>query len=371
MTPPDATPASPPDVPHGPPAVSRFEYDLLRVLRFLVGHMPADLVHSLVYKSVVPPPPCLSRTCVRLAQDTLSKAVVLWLARAGGWRAEKFLRRGAPLAGRHWERVPLAERTLTFSRHPLALAFWVTAEKPNDTATFWDAPRSEVTPADDLFFALALEAARPLHDVHPVLARRDAFRQNPFAWLMTPGDFCEIEPLEVPDFGVLFTGERAAFLECLQPVLAQRWVRSERAKGQVADWRRMRAQGRAEQATLSGFLAAAEAAGRQDLARFVLTAATTVLGGTADLTPAYWRGGLHGTGPQRLADRLETQRTALALPAQLARLQEWDRAARRVGYFDDGYAASQLWKEDWERAGGDEAAGRATRLLQQLDPLRT
>ena len=59
-------------------------------------------------------------------------------------------------------------------------------------------------------------------------------------------------------------------LECLQPHLAQRWMRSERAKGQIGDWKRMRQQGRAEFAALQAFLEAADAAGRTDLARFVL-----------------------------------------------------------------------------------------------------
>jgi len=371
MTPTDETdPRRPPPEPAGPPAVSRFEYNLLRVLRFLLGHMPAEQVQTLVYQRVVPPPPYLSRTCVGLAQDTISKAIVLALVRAGGWRRDKFLRHGQPTAGRLWERLPLDELTLAFGRQPLAFAFWLTAEKPTDAKESWEAARSPLSGADELFFAYALDALRPLHDVHPALVRKDAFARNPLCWLLSPGDFCEADDLEVPDFAPLFRGERAAILECLQPVLAQRWVRSERGKGQVADWRRMRHQGRAELATLAAFLAAAEASRRQDLARFVLKAATAMLGGSVELTPDYWTGGLQGAGPQRLADRLETQRIALALPRQLARLQEWDQAARRVGYFDDDYAASQLWKADWEAARGDEAAAKARRLMDQLDPLR-
>ena len=371
MTPTDDrdTPDERPE-PVGPPAVSRFEYNLLRLLRFLLGHMPAEQVQTLVYQRVTPPPPCLSRTCVGLAQDTLSKAVVLSLVRSGGWRREKFLRGGQPTGGRVWERVPLDERTLAFGRQPLAFAFWLTAEKPTDAKEVWAGADGALSAADELFFAHALDALRPLHDVHPTLVRKAAFERNPFCWLLSPGDFCETDALVLPDFAPLFRGERAAILECLQPVLAARWVRSERGKGQIADWRRMRHQGHAEQATLSAFLKAAEASQRQDLARFVLKAATTVLGGTAELTPNYWTGGLQGSGPQRLADRLETQRIALALPRQLAQLQEWDRAARRVGYFDDDYAASQLWKADWEAARGDEAAAKARRLMEQLDPLR-
>ena len=366
MTPPDE-PLTPPP---GPPAVSRFEYSLLRILRFLLGHMPAEQAQTLIYQRFVPAPPCLSATAVRLAQDTLAKATILTLVRSGGWRREKFLHDEAPTDGRVWERIPLAGRTLAFSRHVLAFVVWLTSEKPTDTQEPWDAPHAELTAADELFFALALDALRALHDVHPTLVRKNAFERNPFCWLISPGDFCEADELEVPDFSPLFRGERAAILECLQPMLAQRWVRSDRGKGQIGDWRRMRHLGRAEQATLGGFLKAAESARRPDLARFVLKAASTILGG-ADLSPAYWTGGLQGAGPPRLAERLETQRAALALPRQLEQLREWDRAARRVGYFDDGYQASQLWKADWERAGGDEIAARARKILDQLEPLRT
>jgi hypothetical protein len=52
-------------------------------------------------------------------------------------------------------------------------------------------------------------------------------------------------------------------------------------------------------------------------------------------------------------------------------LQRWERKARSVGYFDEDYQASQLWKADWEAADGDETAARAHRVLEQLEPLRT
>ena len=59
-------PLLPAPEPAGPPAVSRFEYNLLRILRFLLGSMPADQAQTLVYAKFQPAPPCLTRTCVRL-----------------------------------------------------------------------------------------------------------------------------------------------------------------------------------------------------------------------------------------------------------------------------------------------------------------
>jgi hypothetical protein len=362
------TTAAEPPTQQPAPAVPRFEYNLLRILRFLLGQMPAEQAATLVYNWFLPPPPCLSRTCVRLAKDMLAKGLVIHLVRAGGWRRERFLRGNQPVEGRVWERVPLDVRRLEFGEHTLRFLVWLTAEKPTDSIDEWDAPPAERTAADELFLAMAFDALRPLQDVFQSLSAKSAFRANPLCWLLSPGDFATDEPAP-PVFDPWLTGSRAAILECLQPVLTQRWIRSERSKGQISDWKRMRQQGRAEHATLTAFLAAAEKAGRPDLVRFVLRAAAAVLTGN-EPTPAFWTGGLQVTGPPRLADRLETQRAALALPRQLETLQRWERRARAVGYWDEDYPTSQLWKADWEAAGGDDLAARARRVLEQLEPLR-
>jgi hypothetical protein len=143
---------------------------------------------------------------------------------------------------------------------------------------------------------------------------------------------------------------------------------TERGKAQTGDWNQMRLLGRSQERVLEQFLRDADGAGRPDLARFVLGAAVELLAG--DLTPAFWIGGLQGTGPARLADRLEIQRSALAFLRQIDRLQRWERRARTSGYFDEDYAIGQLWKADWERADGDAVAARAQALLRQIEPLR-
>ena len=80
--------------------------------------------------------------------------------RAGGWRNERYLRDGKPTPGRLWERIPLEERSLAFSRHVLDFVVWLTAEKPNETKAGWDPPPEAFTPADELFFFLAFDACR-------------------------------------------------------------------------------------------------------------------------------------------------------------------------------------------------------------------
>lgn len=351
-----------------PPAVSRFEYTLLRLLRFAVGHMPPEQAMNLLTAKFACPP-CLTATCVKLAEDTLAKACILHLVRAGGWRADKFLRNGKPTAGNVWNRIPLNERQLTFSANPLSFLMWLTAEKPTDTKEKWDV-QGELTAADELFFAICYEQTKAEPNVSGVLAEKRAFRTNPLCWLNFPADFATADEPTPPSFAPYASGTRAVILECLQPVLEKRWIRSERAKGQIGDWKQMRRTGTSELRTLNDFLAACEKAERPDLARFVLNTARAILS-QSGLSPAFWVGGLQGQGPPRLADRLETQRTALALPRQMERLQAWDRKARSVGYFDDGYQASQLWKEEWEATRGDALTATARHVIEQLEPLRT
>ncbi len=348
--------------------VNRFEFNLLRLLRGLLDGGPVEPLAALVYADPGAPP-CLSLAGVRLAEDTLAKGVVGRLVRSGGWRVERFLRPTGPATGRAWERLPLTERSLAFGRHSLRFLIWLTGHKPTGPANDgWDAPPHELTAGDEVFLALAFDALKPLADVTPTLSGKSAFRGNRLAWLLGPGEFVANSAVTPPAFDGWMSVPRAAVLECLQPLLAERWIASERAKSQVADWGRLRRQGEAEAATLNGFLATCEAAGRPDLARFVLGAARTVLP-AGELSAERWAAGLQGAGPPRLADRLATRRAALALPAQMATLQRWDRAARSVGYFDEGYESSQVWKADWEAADGDALASRAAGLLAQVEPL--
>jgi hypothetical protein len=347
--------------------VSKFEFNLLRILRFIVGHFPTDEGMQLV-RTAVSRPECLSGGAVELVKDTFAKGCVLFLVRQGGWRNDKYLRATSPFSGRIWERIPLEERSLVFSRPVLEFLIWATAEKVNDTKVFWDAAPQTLTPADDLFFWLALNAIRTDPDLLSVLRKKEAFRRNPLCWISFPGDMVESDDIALPNFAPLFEGQRAVFLECLQTYLEHRWIRSERMKGQIGDWKKMRQQGRTEFAALRAFLETAEQANRTDLTRFVLRTNAALF--TTDMLPVFWTGGLQGSGPPRLADRLDTQRSALALPRQMEILEGWQHRARSVGYFDSDYQATQMWKSEWEAINGDQIAARARAVVEMLEPLR-
>jgi hypothetical protein len=130
----------------------------------------------------------------------------------------------------------------------------------------------------------------------------------------------------------------------------------------------MQALGRAQENVLSPLFDALEQTGRYDLARFAFDALTRLLPATA--AARFWVGGLSHAGP-RLADRQSTYSSALAFVRQTERFKRWEQQARGVGYLDDGYAASQLWKQDWERYQGDELHARSQALIRELDPMHS
>jgi hypothetical protein len=54
----------------------------------------------------------------------------------------------------------------------------------------------------------------------------------------------------------------------------------------------------------------------------------------------------------------------------MRRMGEWNQKARATGYFDEGYAASQIWKSDWEHLDGDRLCALSRARLNDLDITR-
>ena len=194
-----APPTRPPE-PDGPRQVSKFEFNLLRILRFVLGHYAQDQGLQLVRSSVARPD-CLSPGAVDIAKDTLAKACVLFLVRQGGWRNDRYLRDGVPTPGRVWDRVPLEERTLSSSRPVLDFLLWLTSEKVHETKQAWDAAPKALSPADELFFCLAFDHARSDPDVVAVLRKKDTFTRNPLCWITNRFDRSPSELLWVTGDG--------------------------------------------------------------------------------------------------------------------------------------------------------------------------
>lgn len=354
------------DDPTAPRTVSRFEANLLTILQHLLGHSAGDAIR-LINESR-PRPPCLSASAVHLVRDRLAKGCIQFLVRGGGWRVERILRNGDLASGRAWDRTPLVERTLSFGKQSLEFLMWLTSENPRKPSVPWRPASGKAAAADEFFFAIALASLESEAEIVTAVVEKSPFAENGLARLACPAAFGAFD-LPVSDFLTWFEPPRSAILECLQHWLAMRWLRSERAKGQTADWAKLGQQGRSENAVLSAFIAAARRADRPDLARFILDASAMAFG-RSDRTPEYWIGGLEGVGPSRLAERLAIRRAAVAMPRSVGTLAEWTQHYRGVGYFDEGYVAAQYWKEEWDAYGGDVLAERARSVVEAVEPLR-
>src|SRR5947209_18747494 len=204
--------------PAAPKMVSRFEAGLLRILRFFLKQVPAEDGLRLL-REKPGEPKCLSAAAVDLAEDSLAKGCVLYLVRAGGWRRERFLRGGAPKYGRLWERSPVEDLTLEFSRHALAFLIWVTAQRPGEGKATWQPPAAGLTPADQVLLFLAYEAVRTDTDLAAAFRAMPAFAGNALVWLAYPDDFAAAQPGPAPDFAPWLGGLGALILGALQPVL--------------------------------------------------------------------------------------------------------------------------------------------------------
>jgi hypothetical protein len=349
-----------------PVAVSRFEFNLLRILNFLVGTLPAQQASTVLYSNFIAPG-CLSPAAVRLVEDTLAKGCIQFLVRSGGWRVDRFLRNAKPIEGRVWERLPIEDRKLELSPITLSFLIWLTSENPTKTKTLWNPTAGNMSTGDALFFLLAHESLRNEPEILGVLSGKHVFVQNPLLAIAYPGLMGYTEESSL-DFSDWMTGSRAAILECLQPWLQTIWIRNERNKGQISDWKQMRRIGQSELVALSRYVSAADRAGRPDLTRFILRANAQLLSVTG-ITSSFWTGGLQSGAPVRLAERIETQRAALALPRQLENLRTWEQRARSVSFFDENYSESQFWKQEWDHHEGERISRVARELVETLDPL--
>jgi hypothetical protein len=343
--------------------VSRFEANLLKLLHFFLGRVPREQAIPLLLETC-PRPECLSRAAVSLIEESLAKGCTLLLARQGGWRNDRFLRSGHAVEGRLWERTPPAELGLEFSEQSLRFLLWITANDPLEDGGRWVAAPTDLTPGDQLLLYYAYRAVRD-SEAAAALRKKAAFSGNGLCCLAFPDEF---QPSVSPDtFAIWTTGVGGCILEAMQDELAERWVAIERGKSLVYDWHQMLHVGQSQQQVLDAFLTALEKAGRLDLARFLLRALSRLLPEGA--AAQHWLSPRLTPAP-RMADRVEVIRAAMALLFRTEHFRRWDQRARSVGYFDEGYAASQLAKAEWERWGGAEVHGRAQHIIRDLDPMR-
>lgn len=347
-----------------PKAVNKFEGRLLTIVRGIVRLTPIDAALPLIFEKQ-PAPTGLGQTCVQLVCDSLAKGCVQHLAAIGGWRNERFLRQGQPIEGRLWNRVPLDQRRLVFSRHALEFLIWLTAQHPTFGKTF-QPPSHETTVADELLVFLAYDSLRDT-EAGPIWRTKPLFARNALCRLTYPDELAEAGAQPV-DMVKWTQGIGAAILETMQRTLAERWFAVEVGKRSIGDWKQLRALAESQDLLLERLFDAAEAAQRFDLLRFLLQAAVRYC--SAGRSAQDLVGGIQTSGPPRLAERYALQKQAAVLARGIEKFAEWERRARNVSFMDEGYAVAQFLLEEWEAAGAAAALNPARQLLQQLEPMR-
>jgi FtsH ternary system domain X6 len=345
-----------------PRVVSKFEGRLIGLARAIVRLSPIDAALPFLLDKITIPP-AYSPDCLQLVCDSLAKGCVLYLAKTGGWRSERFLHGDQPVEGRLWDRVPTAERQLAFSRHVFNFLVWLTAHDPV-LAKPWYPPAEELTVADRLVIFLAYDGFRDTK-AGPSWRHRPIFARNVLCRLMWPGDFAGMTA-QPPDFAGWGGGLAASILEVLQVSLSERWLAVEHGKSEIGEWISMRQLAEAQDLVLDHFLPAIDPK-RRDLARFLIRAAASYC--SPGVRGEHLTTGLGAGGATRLAERFAIRRQAAVLARVLDRLAMWERQSRFVGYLDEGYQIAQFFLSEWDAAGAGPALIRARDLLRQLRPL--
>ncbi len=321
--------------------VAPSEFELLTLARAIAGLGQYAPVEDLLRgRHLVPPR--FSPGALHVLRDTLAKGSVLALARCGGWRTLRDVRDGQARSGRLWERHP--PPALHFSPLTLQVLRWL-LEQP--LVTHGAVPldvEGTPTPADELFLFLCcrLVAGTPCA---PALGAQPVFRRAALCWLGFPEQFGPAPPaLDAAAFAPLLA-DGAWLLEGLQLELARRWRALEESKPGLASPADSLALGTAQEAVLSAFLDAVDAAGRRDLAGFLLAAARPLVAQPA----SRWVEGLSASAS--LSSRADAARAAAAFFRALGRLSRWDAEHRAVRFFDDGYESAQHLLSEWSAFG--------------------
>jgi hypothetical protein len=341
--------------------LSRFEHDMLRITYCLVGQASRAEAIPLM-RGQNPRPPCLSQAVVGLLQTALAKGIVRLLAHSG-WRRERYLRGDLPVEGRLWQRFEPAELAFDFSPATIELLYWLTSKHSADPK-----PRKKTAGATlgDQFVAFLVLRALESTPLANELRSLPAIHKNALCRLAFVEEFCDTAYPAI-DWTPWITAPGVAVFEALQHELSDHWIRLEQNKMAITRAERMLNVGLAQRQLLDNLLDALEVAGRRDLARFLLMAGARLLAGSH--TAESWLARLSTAG-LTLGQRSAVAAAAFAFLRVFDRFQQWERQARTVGYFDAGYAASQLWKSDWERYAGAACCSAAQAIVRQSDPLR-
>ena len=332
--------------------VTRAESYLLTIARVAVGIVPPMDAMRLLVTSVAPPPK-LGPTARKALGDTLARGSVLSLAKQGGWLKD------GPL--RLWERH--SAPPLAFTGNTIRLLSWVltTPLAENDASPLLF--KGPITVAEDFLIALLIDRLRGT-GCDALLARQLSIRNLQLTTLTHAGLMAREVGLDaVPKFDVAML---APFVEGMRTLMCRAWLAAERSKRDLTAPDMLIRIGRAQADVLERWFTAIDAAGRRDLATFLIDTATSWL--AADRTADELTRSMSPDAPLR--ERTDARRRAAAMLRSLGTLREWDQQHRSVRFIDDDYALAQRLVVDWERLG-ERGFSRAANLVTELDAIPT
>lgn len=347
-------------------SLNLFESNLNRILRCFLGRLPLAEVLPLLVRQL-DRPKCLSRDCVELIKDTLAKGCTERLAHFG-WQRQRYLQDESAVSGRLWQRHQPQHLALTFSPHTLELLIHLTAtdfsRRVSKRKRVIEQPLSH---GDQLFAMFVYDLLRDTLG-ESVLINQPLFGHNPLVWLMFLDHAAGFKSVTARglDWDPWFSEGNAWILESLQRPLVDRWQSIEIQKRNSSDQDLMSRIGNAQRNLIRGYLDAADQAGRRDLARFLIAA----IGGTVqhfdEQHPWFSRLRIDSL---RMAERAKFYQTVLSPFHSIQRLADWQQQAINIGFYDEGYRASQFWKSEWDAMNGEQVCRRARQLIQSVTPL--
>ncbi|MFK7768139.1 MAG: hypothetical protein AB8B55_13025 [Mariniblastus sp.] len=340
--------------------VSRFESNLLKIVYCVFGNYPVANTHPAV-RQPCNKPVCLSRDTVELVEAAIAKGITQKLATDCGWKNQTFLRNEKPKTGRVWERTVPSELGLSFSKHSLDFLVWVTTADLS-RKKFWREPNIDELTLGDQFLLFSVIDKFSESVFAQTWRSKKVFRRNGLYALMNAHRVNLKHIGEDSDFEIWTSGEGSLILEAMQGSIANRWIEMEQYKTRITSVEIMNRVGRAQERVLGQLMEMADKAGRRDLCRFLLSTFTKIFKIQSELKD--WTRSLKTSG-LRIADRTEAYRNATALLRQGDRLQKWHNDSVSTGYMDENYAATQLWKSDWERLNVQPAINKAQAIVRE------
>ncbi len=332
-------------------SVTADEANVLAVARMAAGLVSPSRLNNLL-SSRQRVPETLSPAARRVLEDTLSRGLLLRLARRGAWQKR--------YGRRWWQGEP--NEPLRFTVNSFRILQWVLDEPLRSTNVTPLKVEGPLETGDVLLVVLLIEQLGRVDFDRPLL-KQPCIAALPLVALMnvrrlsTFPNWVAVNPVEREDF-VLLSG-------FTQP-LTTAWLNDLDRLFGTASPEEIKRLGNAQALVLKAFLEQVSTLGRRDLAGFLVDAAATFIhhAGTEESRPL----ALSKSSDVTLRERSEARAAAASFGHAIGILSAWDTEHRNTRFIDDGYDQAQLLVKEWQNLGpkGFEWFTRWTRSLESL-----